>query len=134
MTNRIKKFDRATLNRIKPEVEGAITDAIENLGYGFTVDFGGGSFDDNSFKPKVTIVIDGADLDRDEFEHYASLFRLSADDFGKEFSNGGRKFRLVGLKPNRPKWPVVGECIADGKRYKFKEAALKGFQTPRETQ
>jgi hypothetical protein len=56
---------------------------------------------------------------------YLSLFDLPADAFERQFSIQGTVFKLVGLKPNRPKNPCLIERVKDGKKFKCGENILK---------
>lgn len=62
------------------------------------------------------------------FKNYAAVFGLKASDLGREFMLNGKKFKLTGIMPNRPKFPILA-VDAQGKRFKLTEdtvrAALK---------
>jgi hypothetical protein len=84
---------------------------------------------------------DGSVLDpeRLRFEALAEAFGLSPADLGRQFSTGRETFRLTGIDPRRPKYPISAERIPDGKGFKFTgdQVALllqKGMRdvTPRE--
>ena len=64
---------------------------------------------------------DGTALDpeRLRFEALAEAFGLSAADYGRQFSTGRETFRLVGIDPRRPKYPISAERIPDGQGFKF---------------
>lgn len=64
---------------------------------------------------------DGTALDpeRLRFEALAEAFGLSAADYGRRFSIGRETFRIVGIDPRRPKYPVSAERIPDGQGFKF---------------
>jgi len=53
------------------------------------------------------------------FEALADGVGLAPEDFGKEFSTGRETFRIVGLDPRRPKYPVSAERVSDGRSFKF---------------
>ena len=44
---------------------------------------------------------------------------MSAADYGRQFSTGRETFRIVGIDPRRPKYPVSAERIPDGQGFKF---------------
>ena len=64
---------------------------------------------------------DGTALDpeRLRFEALAEAFGLSATDYGRQFSTGRETFRVVGIAPRRPKYPISAERIPDGQGFKF---------------
>lgn len=74
------------------------------------------------FGVRVSIPLpDGSTLDPERmlFEALAEKFGLSPDDFGREFSTGQERFRVAGIDPRRPKYPISATRIPDGKGYKF---------------
>ena len=64
---------------------------------------------------------DGSALDPDRlrFEALAEAFGLSPTDYGRQFSTGREQFRITGIDPRRPKYPVSAERIPDGQGFKF---------------
>lgn len=53
------------------------------------------------------------------FEVMAPGYGLQPEDFGREFSSRGERFRITGMDPRRPRYPVSVVRIPDGKGYKF---------------
>lgn len=64
---------------------------------------------------------DGTALDpeRLRFEALAEAFGLSPADYGRLFSTGREQFRITGIDPRRPKYPVSAKRIPDGQGFKF---------------
>lgn len=64
---------------------------------------------------------DGTALDpeRLRFEALADAFGLSPTDFGRQFSTGRELFKITGIDPRRPKYPISAERISDGQGFKF---------------
>lgn len=54
------------------------------------------------------------------FEVMAPEYGLRPEDFGRQFSSRGERFRITGIDPRRPRHPVSAVRIPDGKGYKFK--------------
>jgi len=74
------------------------------------------------FGVRVSIPLpDGSTLDPERmiFEALAEEYGLSPDDFGREFSTGRERFRVAGIDPRRPKYPISATRVPDGKGYKF---------------
>lgn len=95
---------------------------------------------DAAFRVSIPMA-DGTALDpeRLRFEALAEAFGLSPTDFGRQFSTGREHFRITGIDPRRPKYPVSAERIPDGQGFKFtiEQVAIllqKGMRdvTPRE--
>lgn len=57
--------------------------------------------------------------DKALFEVLAESFGMQASDYGRVFKSGGEAFRITAINPNRPKYPISAERIADGRGYKF---------------
>lgn len=75
---------------------------------------------DATFRVSIPLP-DGSALDpeRLRFEVLAAAFGLSPGDYGRQFSTGRELFRITGLDPRRPKYPVSAERIPDGQGFKF---------------
>lgn len=75
---------------------------------------------DHAFRVSIPLP-DGTALDpeRLRFEALAEAFGMSAGDYGRQFSTGRETFRLVGIDPRRPKYPISAERIPDGQGFKF---------------
>jgi hypothetical protein len=75
---------------------------------------------DASFRVSIALP-DGTALDPDRllFEALAEAFGLSPGDYGRPFSTGRERFRITGIDPRRPKYPVSAERIPDGQGFKF---------------
>jgi hypothetical protein len=58
-----------------------------------------------------------------EFKFMASRYGLAPEDLGREFSDGNRTYKIVGLKPRSTRYPVIAE--SGNKRYKFAAASIK---------
>ena len=117
--NVITSFDRPTIHELTKKITAAVAAVCEE--HGLTVEREGGRFDPSSYRCEYVIRVLEAhadDGDRAEFNLHAHLFGLTNDDFGREFTSGGKEFRLVGFKPTNRKYPVIGRDAA-GARYKF---------------
>ena len=75
---------------------------------------------DAAFRVSIPLQ-DGTALDpeRLRFEALAEAFGLSPADFGRQFSTGRELFKITGIDPRRPKYPVSAERIPDGQGFKF---------------
>lgn len=109
-------------------ISEAIAQALESVEQelGVKIEVGGGTFDPTvgTFKPKITVSVDGAA--KNAFAQDAAYFKLTADDYEREFTSHGKTYKLVGVKPRSPKYPLIGEA-ADGRQYKFTDAILPQF-------
>lgn len=53
------------------------------------------------------------------FEVLAPHFGLQPSDYGRTFKTGGDIHRIVGINPNRPKYPISTERVSDGRGFKM---------------
>jgi hypothetical protein len=75
---------------------------------------------DATFRVSIPLP-DGSALDPEQlrFEALAEAFGFSPADYGRQFSTGREQFRITGIDPRRPKYPVSAERIPDGQGFKF---------------
>ncbi len=57
--------------------------------------------------------------DKAMFEVLAPHFGLEPSDYGRTFKSRDETFRIVAINPNRPKYPISAERVADGRGFKF---------------
>lgn len=110
-------LDKTTASQIGADVEAALQAVAEK--HGLTLSYRGGTYDPTAgtYKPRIQFTTsDGAE---NEFRQYATLYGLEADDFGREFKAGSRRFRISGLAPRSRTRPILAEEIGTGKTYKF---------------
>ena len=87
----------------------------------------GGLLDMNSrtgfdFEVRVRIPLpDGSIFEPDKamFEIMAESYGLQPNDFGRVFTTGRETFRIVGIEPRRPKYPIKVERLPDRRGFKF---------------
>ena len=75
---------------------------------------------DAAFRVSIPLP-DGTALDpeRLRFEALVEAFGLSPADYGRQYSTGRELFKIAGIDPRRPKYPVSAERIPDGQGFKF---------------
>ena len=57
--------------------------------------------------------------DKAMFEVLAPHFGLEPSDYGRTFKASGDLHRIVGINPNRPKYPISTERVSDGRGFKM---------------
>ena len=77
-----------------------------------------------SFEPAFRVSIPAPDgtaynPEKEMFAIFAEDYGLRPDDFGAEFSTGRERFRITGIDPKRPKYPISVERVPDRKGFKF---------------
>ena len=81
----------------------------------------------------ITITDSAGRLDegRQSLKFYGREFGLEEGDYGAMFTIGGKRFKLVGLKPSRPKYPLLGEHMGTGTIYKIPRSVVPQIQAAR---
>lgn len=77
-----------------------------------------------AFEPVFRVSIPASDgtafnLEKDRFEFLAEHYGLQPSDFGQEFRTGSERFRITGIDPKRPRYPISAERIPDRRGFKF---------------
>jgi len=90
--------------------------------HGLTVE--GGELSDIDLRHSFRVGIpmeDGAIYSPDKamFEVLAPHFGLEPSDYRRTFKTGGDLHRIVGINPNRPKYPISTERVSDGRGFKM---------------
>lgn len=89
-------------------VDGGLQDINLRVGFEFGVRVGISLPDGSIFEP-----------DKAMFEVMAESYGLDADDFDHKFSTGNETFRITGIEPRRPKYPIKAERLGDRQGFKF---------------
>jgi len=118
----INKFDRANIRALNEAVIKAIQPVAEE--FGIQIKAGGGTFTPTDYKMRLICAVQNTDgtyetPERADFKLFASLYGLTADDVDMEFIWNREKYKLVGIKSRSTKFPLIGQRIKDGKRFKF---------------
>jgi hypothetical protein len=117
----ITSIDRPTIKALSGEAEAALQ-AVANK-YGLALKMGGASFTDSDAKISFSLSVEGAD--EAAFARYAQFYGLEASDFGREFTAGVRRFKLVSINTRRRQYPFTGTDVKSGKAFKFTAEAVK---------
>jgi hypothetical protein len=123
-TKKITSFEKSDVLAISAEVKAALQVIADK--YGITLSPKGRTYRRDAmpvfFEFTITAVsADGQVLSREaqDFQKYAAEFTFEPTDLGREFTNRGETFRIVGLKPNAHAYPILGQNVKTGKVYKF---------------
>lgn len=128
--SKIEKFDRPTIRKILEECGEALEAVAEKHGLKLERKHCTYSSEELPVAFKfITVQLDtngnAMDSRAKDFIRYASLYGLSESDFLAEFSRRGKTYRICGFKPRARKYPVLAECVQDGKTYKFPVDTVK---------
>ena len=128
----ITDISRASIKLISARAEGALRQVAEDLG--LFLDVQGGKFDPvgGTYTPKFVFSLPGADQSQfaRDSRYVSALVNgevktLQAEDLGVIFNCNGTLYKLVGVNLRAPKYPVLGQRLEDGKRFKFGTATVR---------
>ena len=114
-------MDRATAKELHDDMMAALQPVAEK--HGMEIVKAGGNISPTVFLAKFEVCEVSNDgvaqtRERTDFAEHANSFGLKPGDLGRTFISNGIRYTIVGLKPGRSKYPIIGET-ATGKRYKF---------------
>lgn len=125
----IQSFDKPTLNILRAKLAAALKEVADSTG--LKIEVGSCRFNSNiaSFKLEVATVGQNGQVNSREaeaFKREAHFFGLQPTDLGRSFRSGGHTYKITGLKPNSPRFPVLATRM-DGKGFKFPSDSVKAF-------
>jgi hypothetical protein len=100
------KIDSPTLTSMRPQIIEALKELSDRLGVDFRL--GRGSYSPSGITGSLVLELAARDVEggksgaQQAFEMRAPSYGLTAADFEREFSHGGRRFKLVGINPKSP--------------------------------
>lgn len=112
-------------------VSAAVLEALKELEDKFGVNFNvsGGQVGGSSGLIKLGVKLRtaaGADShDKTMWDAYCSLYGLAKEHFGQTFVSQGIAYKITGIAPSRPKFPVSAERVHDGRGFKFPASTPK---------
>jgi hypothetical protein len=119
----MNKFTRDELRTFRDDFDVAVKGLKKK--YGVEVELGNISFSPSAFRSKIEVTrsvsSDGSkiDIELEKFKKDARSIGVNEGLYGKKFSFSGRKFKVTGLKPRSPKFPIIAEEVSTGKSYKL---------------
>jgi len=135
-------LDRSTIKKLHEDLEKAVAEVGQK--YGLVTTTGTMRFGQRFFRVRVEgraieevpptsaapVVSQDAMMESD-FRHYATMFGMKPEDLGKRITVDGKSVKIVGLKLQYHKYPIIVEG-SQGGRYKLEAgkvvAALKNAQ------
>ncbi len=114
-------MDKELANQIGLEITAAVRVIADK--HGLKVTSSRGTFDPaGSLTSRITM--ESGDVKRIEFERYADSLGLKAEDFGKAFARGGRRFVVAGVTKRFGKKPIICTNL-QGAEFVFTVDAVK---------
>jgi hypothetical protein len=84
-----------------------------------------------TFKIEITPIVNGQakTVDHTNFDTYCYIYGLKKEDRGREFAFHGKRYKICGVSPKAHRYPILAECLENGKRYKFNAQDVKNWLT-----
>ena len=111
----IKAFDRTNLRVLSAEISAALEPVAKK--YGLSLAKGNGTFSPTNYRLKVefNVVQDGATAAMRpevlDFQRSAGFYGLDPSDLGKMVNVYGKMYKIIGLMPNRRRYPILVETV-----------------------
>lgn len=118
---KITELNPTTIRALRDQLNRAL--ALFGKANGLDIEVGNASYSDSQVVFRLTCSLDGVDIQREAFERDAPRFGMPAGAYGMQFRYAGCVYILRGLKPRRPKFPVLAE--RDGRLYKLPRNAIE---------
>ena len=123
----ITTLDKQTVLKLQTEMLEAMKLVAER--HGLTVTNKGGTFTTASTLMKFEVATRSEtgevnSRERQTFKAFASMYGLQVTDLDRPFQSNGHTFTVVGMKPGRSAYPILGKR-SDGKMFKFTPEKVK---------
>jgi hypothetical protein len=124
----ITNIDRQFLQTVRPELETALADVAAR--YGVKISLGNCTFSSGAatFKLNIATKTESGDVmtpDAEMFKLSAYQFGLKPENLFAEFTYGGERYKLTGLKP-RSRFPIIAQRLSNGKSFKLPIESVMG--------
>lgn len=128
----IKTFDRSTVKAMRQPLEDALS-VIEKQ-FGVKVTVGNASFTGENVTFKVelaTVAADGTVNDKhvSDFKMLCGMYDLKPEHLGAEVVYAGTTYKITGLNPKAPRYPINVERVSDGRGFRLPERAVRALTT-----
>ena len=124
----IREFNKISAVMIRDELKKELQTVGEKLGV--FIEIGSGSFTPTELGMHLNVTLregyDGKTGKQAQFERHAFMFGLSDKSFGKQFSYGGKIYKITGIRPKARKNPVLATDIV-GKESIFPADIVKAL-------
>jgi|ERR1035437_1224884 hypothetical protein len=120
------KFTPTNLEVIRKDINAAIQSIAEK--HGITLHVGHGSYTSASVTFKLEGKLSGnSEAMVSQNKSYAIMLGLPENIVGSTFTSQGKKMKITGLNPKKPKYAIEVKDIDTGKGYGFSLEGIKGL-------
>lgn len=121
--------DKTALRLLRNKIDEALGAVAQECGLS-KLQTGHIRYEYDGLSAKITVnaeatAKDGSNADEREFKRYAPLFGLKESDLHRKITFGGKRYEIVGLRPNRRKYPVLCRDLNTQKNHLLKPEWIK---------
>lgn len=118
-------IDKQTLTNFRQDFKKAM-EALEKQ-YGFIIDLGNITYRATSFYGKLEVREGDSrdDINEQDFKMYCKSYGLDPEDYDRRFTYDGKDYIIIGIRPNKRKYPISCQQVQDGKSYSFTVSLIK---------
>lgn len=118
-------FNKKGFDLFRKDVEVALKEVEKK--HGVSIECGRINYSALDFNMQLNVTKDDGNTDgkRLLFEQDCMFYGFSKDDYEREFTANGKRFKLVGFNRKSPKNCCSIYCITDGKTYKCGSEMVK---------
>lgn len=121
----IETITSKDVDMVRQRLSAAVKAEADKLG--ITVTFGNARYSPSTIEFKAKCAVGNKETaERNEFERLAPSVGVDPSAYGETVIVQGEIYKLVGVNPRAPKYPLIGER-SDGKRYRFTTRVLQGI-------
>lgn len=112
------EFNKRGFECFKKDVDVALKEVAEK--HGVSIDCGSITYSQFDFTMQLKVSKNDGNTDgkRMLFERDCVFYGFKKEDYEREFTSNGKRFKLVGFNTRSPKNCCSIYCITDGKQYK----------------
>lgn len=124
----IKEFDRENLKTLRTDIDSALAQIASK--HNIQLSLGTIRFGTEEATTRLTMrtrttsngvkVEDTDSAAAIDFKKHAALYGFKPEHLGATFKFGRDMFKIVGLVPSRPKYPVSAQNLSTGRKFKFR--------------
>jgi hypothetical protein len=116
--------DRTSLRILREKIDAALQPLVSDCGL-TKLKAGHIRYEGDGLSAKITVLAesaasDGTSRDEREFLRYAPLFNLKPTDLHRKVVFAGKTYEIIGLRPNRRKYPVLCRNLNSNKIHLLK--------------
>ena len=107
------------------------TEAVKDLEkkYGVVIELGNIQYAADNFEAKLQVTEgeDQYDVNRKAFIRNCGAYGLNQEDFDRRFTYKNKEYVIIGINPNKRKYPIACKCLTDNITYNFPIDLLKRY-------